>query len=315
MSSEKLTELTAEMKAKMPFYLDKYTQIGRDTREADWATAEDVIRQFYRFADLPVPDRFYRCRNPVLAAQAGDVLAKELDGVGGKHLFSAASVASGAARFDFLVNGCGVKIPVVDRQEALSIFVASCGGFYPHTKFAIIYDRPSILKIQVTNGQGVLHCEDGPALAWGRGEDGQYSPEDIYGLALYYWQGTRVPDAWITDKPGDDPVKLKARAAEILAHPNQEVLRAGCEIVGWVPVLEALGMRVIDEHPEPHFGRLVEVDLPNAPNARFLVAQCGTGRTIAVPADPEATTALEAGALSYNVPVELYARLPPTGRT
>jgi len=83
-------------------------------------------------------------------------------------------------------------------------------------------------------------------------------------------------------------------------------MRAGCEILGWLPVLQALGMQVIEENPNPMFGKLVQVDLPDSPNSRFLIAECGTNRTIAVPVSSEAKTAVEAGAMSYGVPVEVY---------
>ncbi len=301
--------LTPEQQARVSEYTDKYIAIGKNTSPMDEAAAKEAVLEMYAHANLPAPKRLLTCRNPVLATQAGDVMAKKIDGVGGKNLLTAASNASGAARFAFLVEVCGIKIDVEPQRQTLDKFVRSCSAVYLHGEFAIIVDRPSVLNIVTRDGVGVLHCEDGPAIAWGRDEAGNYDPNDPFGYALYYWQGTRVPDHWIADKVGDDKEKAKARAIEILSSDNQEVLRAGCEIIGWVPVLESLGMRVLDEHPNPIFGKLVEVDLPEAPATKFLVAQCGTGRTIAVLAAAESTSALDAGARSYGVPIEVYEKL------
>jgi hypothetical protein len=314
MSQTQITELTDEQKALLPKYRDDQIAESRRTDEADFKAAEPIIRRMLEVSNIELSPnfRFIHCRNPVLAAQAGDVLAKKIDGVGGKSLLQASAYGGLSARNCYLVEVGGVKLneDLLERMYLLRDFTRLCGGVYLHSHFAIIYDRPSILKLVMQGDRGVLHCEDGPAIAWGRGPDGSYSPEDEFGYALYYWQGTRVPEHWILNKPNpDDREAMKVRAQEVLSQTNQETLRAGCEILGWTPILEALGMKVLDEDPNPSFGKLVSVDLPNAPDSRFIVAECGTGRTIAVPVSAEAKTAVEAGAMSYGVPVAMYRLL------
>lgn len=304
-----LEKLTDDQKSRIPAYVERYIGVGLCTDPMNQNAAKEAVLEMYKFAELPAPESVLFCPNPLLAAYAGNKRAKALDGEGGKTLLSAASCTSGAAKFAFLVEGCGIKIDAEPQRKTLEKFIRNCGGAYLHGSFVIIYDRPAVLKIRNTDGVGILHCEDGPAIAWGRDTSGQYDPNHPYGYAMYYFQGTRVPKEWIMDKPGDDVEKRRARAAEILSCGNQEQLRAGCELIGWVPVLEALGMRVLDENPNPMLGKLVEVDLPNAPKSKFLIAKCGTGRTIAVPASMDAKTALEAGAMSYGVPIDVYARL------
>jgi hypothetical protein len=305
-----LTELTSDQKAMIPVYRDKAIEQGKCTAEAEWPAAEAALAQVLLCAGVgPVP--IEKAVSPLAALRQGHKRAKAIDGVGGNALFQSPYYGGGVARNDFFVEVCGIELdPEKEaRRRALSQFVKSCGGAYLHEKFAIIYDRPSIINIQTnTEGVGALHCEDGPALAWGRGPSGEYSPEAEGAYALYYWEGVEVPEPWIMDKP-TTAEDMSLRAAEVLSSENQELLRAGCEILGWVPVLEALGMKVLDEDPNPMFGRLVSVDLPEAPDSRFLVAECGTGRTIAVPVSAEASTALEAGAMSYGVPVDLYRTL------
>lgn len=308
--TQKITNLTEEQKAQTTVYRDRYIEVAKDTAEAEWLKAEAVVLEMLRIAKIELGKDFrvLRCSNPVLAAQAGNELSKA-DG-GGKNLFQAPSSIGSAARNNFFVEVCGVKLtPELEHaRKTLTEFVGVCGGAYFHSDFVIIYDRPAVLKLRDNNGTGVLHCEDGPAIAWGRDADGNYDPNAKYGYKLYYWEGTRVPEGWIMDKP-TTPEALKRRAEEVLTSQNAEVLRSGCEILGWLPVLESLGMKVLDENPDPKFGRLVSVDLPNAPDSRFLVAMCGTGRLVAVPAFPDANTALEAGAMSYGVDIDVYKQL------
>lgn len=311
-----ITELTEEMKAQIPVYIEKQVAISMDTREADWVEGERIVRRLLEVAKVQLDPKFkvIKCRNPILAAQAGNILKKRYDGSDDNKnfLFQAATYGGLSARNNFFVEVVGVKLPpdLEENRCLIRDFVATLGGVYFHSAFSIMYDRPAVLKIRQENGTGILHCEDGPAIAWGRDEKGNYDPNDKYGYKMYFWQGTRVPEKWIENKPNpDDAAAMRERAIEVLKTENQEQLRAGCEILGWVPVLESLGMKVLDEDPNPAFGKLVSVNLPGAEDSRFIVAQCGTGRLVAVPASSEAKTAVEAGAMSYGVPVAIYQKM------
>lgn len=308
-----MSQLTAEQEKEMILYRDRAIANGKDTSEADWKKAETAVRQMVACANIDTSPQNYEVlfiASPIQAALNGHKKAKAIDGVGGSTLFQAASYGGGCARNNFFVEVLGVELEkeIDEKRIILDNFVKSCGGVYLHSKFSIIYDRPSVLRLVLDESSGVasLHCEDGPALAWGRDPvTGKYDPNAENGYSLYYWEGTEVPKHWIMDKPTTDS-ELKQRAQEILTNNNQEQMRAGCEILGWLPVLQALGMQVLEENPNPMFGKLVQVDLPDSPNSRFLIAQCGTNRTIAVPVSSEAKTAVEAGAMSYGVPVEVY---------
>jgi hypothetical protein len=61
-----------------------------------------------------------------------------------------------------------------------------------------------------------------------------------------------------------------------------------------------LSHKVLDEDPDPEIGTLIEVDIPESGKEKFLKVRCGTGRTIYLKADPDAKTALEANAASYQ---------------
>jgi len=58
---------------------------------------------------------------------------------------------------------------------------------------------------------------------------------------------------------------------------------------------------VIDEDDDPQIGRLIEVQLPDHGPQRFIHATCGTGREIAIMADINAKTIIEAQAASYGL--------------
>jgi hypothetical protein len=88
-----------------------------------------------------------------------------------------------------------------------------------------------------------------------------------------------------------------------------EQRHAAAQIIGWDKIIAELNPRVLDSHESPYFGDLLECDLPDSGPQKFLRAKCGTGRTVVVLAAPEARTAIEAGALSYGVPVDVYKRM------
>ena len=137
---------------------------------------------------------------------------------------------------------------------------------------------PKVIK---TDQNRRLHCADGPAFSW------------LDDIDLYFWRGQLVPDEWITN-----PSELTAKT--VLSQSNSELRRSGCEILGWDIILKELNARIIDEDPDPEIGTLLEVDLPDSGNDRFVKVKCGTGRTFIIPVPPVMQTALEAVAWTYN---------------
>ncbi len=301
--------LTAEQKARKSALVAELKELSLQTTETDWEGSEAVVLRLLDNLGIERnPEfKFYRAASPIEAGLVNRQLSSTFDMKGVEFYGLVSPMTYGIVAETAALQ---LSLKTTEYFKILKDFVRLCGGVYLHSHFAIIYDRPSVLKLVMQGDRGVLHCEDGPAIAWGRGADGNYSPDAEHGRSFYYWQGTRVPEHWIINKPNpDDREVMKARAAEVLSQTNQETLRAGCEILGWTPILEALGMKILDEDPNPSFGKLVSVDLPNGPDSRFIVAECGTGRTIAVPVSAEAKTAVEAGAMSYGVPVDMYRLL------
>lgn len=152
----------------------------------------------------------------------------------------------------------------------------STGIQYTYDEAAIVVERP-IFKLDQDMR---LHCENGPAILCSDG------------LNLYFWGGQSVPKNWIE---GPQP-----SAQELLAIDNTELRRTGCEIVGWVNVIDELNPVLIDEDDNPMVGTLYSTQIPDVGEQRFLKVLCGTGRTFVLPVPTWADTAREANASTYE---------------
>jgi hypothetical protein len=118
------------------------------------------------------------------------------------------------------------------------------GGFRVlHKEFCLVSDFPECIKV---DAQGRPHCADGPSHRW---RDG---------WSLYHWHGVRVPAHWILHRDRLDPV-------EVLQVENVEQRAAGASIIGMRRMLDRLPHRILDSHPDPQCGDLIEVHLPGLP--------------------------------------------------
>lgn len=181
----------------------------------------------------------------------------------------------------------GQELKQLKLQETLSD-VASFIYTFEHA--TIMTERPKTSwTTRIITDKPVLHNASGPSVEY---------PD----MKQYHWKGTRVPKQFIMD-PGSVDLQLG------LTLDNVEQRLAFCDIVGWEKIIKAFDSRLIDKDPDDRFGELLEVDLPNAPKQRILRAKCGTGRWISLLASNTAKTAVEAGADSYGVSVELYKTL------
>lgn len=172
-----------------------------------------------------------------------------------------------------------VQLPIDYSKWAHYETLAHAGPRYLTPDFALISELPDVLKVDPENRP---HCASGPFCQW---------PD---GRALYYWHGVEIPAEWISV-----PGTLTPQVA--LSQENTELRRCGCEMLGWVNIIEALPHKVLDKDKDPQIGTLVIVDLPDAPASKFLLVQCGTGRIFALYAPHAAKTAREAQQMMYQV--------------
>jgi hypothetical protein len=266
---EKLTTLSKEQQDALSNWTQKWIEIGYTTEPANWAMAEAAITEEYALAGLDVPTYYH-----VFSPSAGVSLIRNVlrqtripSYIGGQIW------ASWPARTSFFRVVCGLDIP--DIRERVS---QSCGMYFPLKNACVIVDRFSVV---VRDEQGHLHCATGPALAW---RDGS---------SAYYWHGIKIPAEWI-----ESPQNLNPQVA--LTWPQIEQRRAAAEILGWGRILMSFPHQVIDKDSDPAVGTLLEVDLPDAPGARFLRVQCGTGRDFVLPVPETIATALEANAWTWG---------------
>jgi len=187
--------------------------------------------------------------------------------------------------YDFFREVCGL-VAQTDKLEGLTELAKSAGWILPYDNICWVSERHSEVH---TDEAKRVHCESGPAILY---------PDD---WAIYAWHGVLVPKEWIEDR-----ASVSAEIA--LKQENVELRRAACEIVGWERILQDLGAITIDRDPDPEIGELIEVNLPDAPNERFLRVLCGTGRRFAIPVPNEMQTALQANAWSYDIPANLLMR-------
>ena len=155
------------------------------------------------------------------------------------------------------------------------------GGFRVlHPEFCMVSDFPEYIRMD-DNHQP--HCADGPSHRWRDGWE------------LFHWHGQAVPRDWIMH-----PERMNARA--VLAETNMEKRRAGCEIMGWLRVLDEVNAKKIDENESDLIGTLYCADLPDAPNSRILKYRCPTGRIFAQTVPEECESALAAQQWIWNDP-------------
>jgi len=289
-----IEKLTAAQQARAPEFVKKWTKIGLATGPGNRKEAENAMCVAYVAAGIPVPKRFIWVNGPIegarlatnaLAASSLEDFDKKMDQKPTNTLagFDARGLgqfdAGWCAHYDFLEEVCGVAC--VKHLHGLILLAKNTSMWWVFEELAILCDRPSIISC---DDAGRVHSQTGPCVEY---------PGD---LKFYAWHGTVVPEAWITKKPTPD---------EVLTCSNVEMRRAGAEIVGWVNILDKLKARTIDKDSDPMMGELLEVDLPEAPNSRFLRVRCGTGRDFCLPVPSNMKSAVEANAWTYDIDVSI----------
>lgn len=300
MSEEQKIELTPEQREEMSQFAKDWVEKALEVRPADRARAERGIRAHYRLAKLAEPRKIVWTVSPLAVAVAGPLAAyclqegievDDLDDdkarkiisefswrrVGG-HLWAAWPAAYAAYFRD--------RLNINFAPEALEAAedVTECGWWWAHKDFALVCDRPVLLK---RDEEGRLHCMDGPAIQW---EDG---------WSIYAYHNTQLPKEWVENRETLDP-------REILKCPDVDQRNAGCEWYGWNALLDKMDFKVIHSDPRPSVGTLIEVDFPDAPGERYVRARCGTGKPVYYKAANDATTTMEALARSYTISVDEY---------
>lgn len=275
-----LESISKEDEEQLVIWRDRMLDLGRSTEPPNKEAAEAAVDKVYEERGLkPPPHKLW-----AVSPQAGLDKVNELHNTKGKWY----QPCYGAHDLYWLGHWAYCRDVLGLKSEAnpdplIELATHSGGWFWAFENVVVLTERPSTLKL---DDNGALHCEDGPAMAW----------SDDFGL--YSWHGTSIPAEWVTT-PAD---KLDPKIA--LNWENIEQRRCFAEIVGWERVLKQLKPIVVDEDPNPEFGTLLQVDLPDSPGEKFLKVRCGTGRTFVLPVPPEMKTAQEANAWTFQLTAE-----------
>ena len=192
--------------------------------------------------------------------------------------------ASWLAFFDYFREVCDLK-EETEQVQGLAQGCMSHGWWIPCKEVCFVSERHNVCKL---NKDEVIHCEDGPAIAY---------PD---GFEVYAWNGVRIPKEWITDKN-------KLKASDILKHANIDQRSVGCQIIGWNKILKELNAKEIDKDEDEKIGTLLECEIPEVGKRNFLqVLDPNTGEYVALSVPSHCKTALEANAWTWNIEPELY---------
>jgi hypothetical protein len=183
--------------------------------------------------------------------------------------------------------------PIHGQQE---IARAGVGMWWCFADFAILTPRSLTLH---RDGQGRLHHESEPAMAWADG------------WAIHAWHGTRVPA---------DLIETGWNTARILREANTEVRRCAIERMGWDAfIADAQLAQVGDTVPDPgNPGQTLALyDVPERiygdTDIRVLlctngtVERDGTRRRFGLTVPAEIDSPLEAAAWGFDLTPEQYA--------
>lgn len=280
-NKKKIDKLTEAQASRMDEYRDEGLRVGMSTDRINQDRAREALIEMYKNVDLNPPSTILFADGPQDAYNKfkqsrpdSDYNAFISNCMFGNH------ESYWLYFYKYFNDVVDIKLP---KLQALVKYAEEAGWCYMDAELAIIMDRPEIIKMDEQNR---AHCDHGPAIKY---RDG---------FEVYIWHGVRVPKNWIVDST--------LTAEEALKHPNLELRRAACEIIGWVNVIKKLKSKVIDKDDDPEIGTLLEVNLPDVGKERFLQVQCGTGRTFVLAVPPTMKTALEANAWTFDIdPKEL----------
>jgi len=154
-----------------------------------------------------------------------------------------------------------------------------CGYVWSYDNFTIVSERPSILRTEVRNDRHVLHCIDGPSMAY---------PD---GYSIWAWHGVRVPQRIIEDHES-------ITVSDIISEKNAEVSRVMLERYGQDRFIIDANASTIDKQGD---NELVYIPLESDPEKQIvaLKLRCPSTAALYIIRVPPDQTSVE-GALAWT---------------
>ena len=249
---KKIESLTVEQKARTSEFVEKWLQIGLNTRPADRPMAEEGIREAYVIAGLAAPEKIIWCTSPIVAllviaalkkldmatvrATVGDTVGDTVrDTWRSDTILWGQQEAAWLSFYDFMREILALKTET-DPLNGLIKIAKSANWWWAYKNIVFVCDRPKVVSL---DDRKRLHREDGPAV------------EYRDGWGCYVWHGVRVP-ANVIEHP--ELITI----AQIEAEDNAEVRRVMTERYGEERYLLNCGAKIVDS--DPSFGVLYRKD-------------------------------------------------------
>lgn len=219
-----ITELTEEQIAKFPEYVDRWCAIGLNTDPCSVEVCRPIINRAYEVANLAPPSTIVLVDSPRAGVEKG------LELFGDKytrqellqHQIFGFQDAYWLSYYEYLLKE--LNLECCEKLRPLMELAEVCGWWAPYEDYAIIQHRPTEINLQ----DGVLHCDDGPAVLY---RDG---------FSVWALEGVRV-DEQIIMHPETQTIDQMRR------EENLEVKRLRIGRYGWTKYLEEVGAKVLDQ--------------------------------------------------------------------
>ena len=225
---DRIDKLTEEQTAMLPVLRDKWISIGLCTDPADRPTAEEGVREAYKYANIAPPKDIYWVDSPMAGCRKAAELLYETDNptkaqirdqlyqaVWGQH----DSWLSYYDTFDtFGLVGC-------EPVRGLVKVAQSAGWWWAFDQAAVISERATVLH---RDDEGRLHNAEGPAMMF---------PD---GFGVYAVHGVRIDKEWI-----ENPNTITPEVID--KHENAEISRVLMGLYGEDKYLEHVGAKKVAE--------------------------------------------------------------------
>ena len=240
----KIQKLTAEQKALLPVYTDKWRKIGLSTEPCNRILAEQAVKEAYLIAGLKPPEKFVWCDSPLSLVITDNLLKNKSkdsvrasvwdsvrdsvgDSVGDSVWDSVRASVYGSQDacwlgfYNFFLEV--LNLNVVEKLKPLMNLAENCGWWIPRKNICILSEKP----VRCNLLEGVIHSEDDPAVGY---KDG---------FCVWAINGVKV----------DEQVVLHPKTQtleQINSEENEEVKRIRIERYGWTDYLEQSGAEVLE---------------------------------------------------------------------
>ena len=235
-----ITSLTPQQEAKIPEYVEKYSQIGVSTLdeqlECDPKKVEPIIHQVYACANQPAPPKIHYVDSPIGLQELANQLEKTE-----RQWYSTVYGAMEASWISFYIYmrdelGASISLPAITGLE----LALQLGWFIPFDEACLVAKRPLFIH---RNSEGKLDHDTGPVIKWADDEE------------MYAVNGVVVDKRVITDIESYTP-------QEVLLETNVELRRIMLDRYDPVVLFERGGAITLDEGMDHQNRKMVLKKLP-----------------------------------------------------